>query len=1254
MVRRDELPVKIFMPWTVPQVHSILSDSVYLSAFHKESNMSFGVKIEPWEPPGSELGFVRKRRCVYTAPSRGPAWFKTMLGGPNLVEMLDIQEMMYDPESGCMVVHVDSFMLLDGGASNLRMRHTQWLYQPVMIDDHLEGCEVKTTFITDGASCRNAQLHDLPLQVEDALAGIAKEEAARFNNFALYYIGSLEEKGQLISPDQALHALMSSSHAQASSDGPCTPGKHWDVPFTLVSGALVYEDPHGNRHRNMPASHHRAVTTSPAEANSCSKMAQVPEEQPGSWAAPRTAAKATEKLMTGPVLEGVPAAGKEVDDLLGTELNALDLATAGRSLRIKTWRSHTHDSGMSMRPFFDQCSSGESQNTRGSLSEKSSLGLLYGQRSSQDSQDTRPASADNSQMGRAPHGPDKTSITAQERLLLEQLAFKHGGEPHKSNPGKPQLSPKERRMVNEILSASMEADDLTAQMGMEAGTGMHYHDAYQHHAMDHPSHRNSFASSSEYSVSTVGTVTTCAAPSPSAIRIYLTPRGGRTFSFAPPQPESEKGSVLRGTALRSGSSYHSMDSQSLRSLKPEWQEEPGFGSRRSMHLQAERGAESEGIAPIQWVPLSSAVVEESGQPQHTGQPLSPMSNSSWQPLSDVGRQDEDDLFPENLMLTEQSDLGLLRNQLAQVLPEENLNRQVDSKHAAGQPSRNGELQGIRDIPAQHSFQHPSLATDEHVRMQQAANGQLPAATEDLKLDLMETGRSDDHTFKPPERKHQLGPQRNSTPSIVETVYWDAQDDLPDADSTLSVQYLRTLDDAENHDMHTSGAGVLHTSLSIHTTEPPSTNLHRVLSPRGDTPETARAMADVMSVAIETVNECAQTAMTTVNRITQISLEQLQAASHTSGLSTLKSSPLAVSSPFQGDLYSQHSVPLSADIHPPTSVHPLAPSQQRLVVRARPAPPPHHDAIAAMRTAAGNASASMLAARARDSGFSLEGELHSFRQAGLGRRGAGSEPPFRRGPTGGPMSFGADIPHPSARLTAEEMRRRALHQPLQRRDTPAMLDGRPKVKVPPLWTGSSPFEGRLIETVDSDAFSEAQEGMQWVNGKGWVQAEKNFLESFDSAPPRLRRLESRPPPLPDIVLPARRPSPAPEKSIVSKPPSSQAAISSGLDSIEVVQQASREHLLAERRRRATKLAKRGGAPSPATDTLPPPRVLPKNNLPTAATQADKASRRRSKGGLCGKLADFCGSLKACRPSKTKRAITYSEANAPQISDTPSSM
>lgn len=43
-----------------------------------------------------------------------------------------------------------------------------------------------------------------------------------------------------------------------------------------------------------------------------------------------------------------------------------------------------------------------------------------------------------------------------------------------------------------------------------------------------------------------------------------------------------------------------------------------------------------------------------------------------------------------------------------------------------------------------------------------------------------------------------------------------------------------------------------------------------------------------------------------------------------------------------------------------------------------------------------------------------------------------------------------------------------------------------------------------------------------------------------------------------------------------------------------------------------------------------------------------------GGLCGKLADFCGALYAARPSKAKRTITYSEASAAQTSHPPSSM
>ena len=78
------------------------------------------------------------------------------------MEMLDVQEMMYDPESGCMLVHVDSFMLLEGGASNLRMRHMQWLYQPVMIDDHREICEVRKSLLCFAAAISGALWMPVP------------------------------------------------------------------------------------------------------------------------------------------------------------------------------------------------------------------------------------------------------------------------------------------------------------------------------------------------------------------------------------------------------------------------------------------------------------------------------------------------------------------------------------------------------------------------------------------------------------------------------------------------------------------------------------------------------------------------------------------------------------------------------------------------------------------------------------------------------------------------------------------------------------------------------------------------------------------------------------------------------------------------------------------------------------------------------------------------------------------------------------
>ncbi len=73
---------------------------------------------------------IERMKCVAT-------------GGPKLVDMMDIHEMMYDPESGCMLVQVDSYMLLEDGAATMRMRHVQWLYRPVVAED-LTGCEVRS------------------------------------------------------------------------------------------------------------------------------------------------------------------------------------------------------------------------------------------------------------------------------------------------------------------------------------------------------------------------------------------------------------------------------------------------------------------------------------------------------------------------------------------------------------------------------------------------------------------------------------------------------------------------------------------------------------------------------------------------------------------------------------------------------------------------------------------------------------------------------------------------------------------------------------------------------------------------------------------------------------------------------------------------------------------------------------------------------------------------------------------------------
>ncbi len=367
----------------------------------------------------------------------------------------------------------------------------------------------------------------------------------------------------------------------------------------------------------------------------------------------RSAPLPAERLsLTDSVLEGIPAGGKEVDSLLGTRLNSLDLATEGHALRIKTWRSHAHDSGMSMRP-------------------------LYSQRSSGNSEQVHPASASHPRTKKPP--PAETangSITAEERALLERMTNKlhdKGGNLQYRQPGK--LSPKELRLVEEILDASMEADDLEAEMEAAAGREAHFPSSCnggEHHGGDahteaaykprgaasgewaRESQLETMDSFSEYSVSTVESASTCAALSPSAIKISLTPRGGRSLEIVR-AANAEQGSVLQGTSLRSQRSIHSTGENTVHTAH--WNEQGRSGSTN----------EQQPFSPIRWTALSS--VMEDGtvtvQQQRTGA-FSPRSNFSWQPLSELGRGDDEELFPENLMLTEQSDLGLLRNRLAQV------------------------------------------------------------------------------------------------------------------------------------------------------------------------------------------------------------------------------------------------------------------------------------------------------------------------------------------------------------------------------------------------------------------------------------------------------------------------------------------------------------------------------------------------------------------------------------------------------------
>ena len=249
----------------------------------------------------------------------------------------------------------------------------------------------------------------------------------------------------------------------------------------------------------------------------------------------------------------------------------------------------------------------------------------------------------------------------------------------------------------------------------------------------------------------------------------------------------------------------------------------------------------------------------------------------------------------------------------------------------------------------------------------------------------------------------------------------------------------------------------------------------------DAPDTVAAMATVMSVAIETVNLVAETAMNTVNRITRVSLEQLQSVGHTSSLASHRSVPVPFSGALQGPW--EDKTPLSRHRSPATSAdarsfraltaNQLAPFQQRPAAGPQPWPLPQHDSLPAQGAIPEDTTVSLLSEAQRGK-FSIEGELQNFRQAGLGRRGAGSAPIFCRtgtgppgvGPPGGPLSFQADIAHPNAALAAGDARRSTLAPPGQREQAQFKLAalGDPHGSAPPFAGMSFPHQHKVENTV----------------------------------------------------------------------------------------------------------------------------------------------------------------------------------------------
>lgn len=328
--------------------------------------------------------------------------------------------------------------------------------------------------------------------------------------------------------------------------------------------------------------------------------------------------------------------------LLGTRLESLDLAAEGKSLRIKAWPSRVRDSGSSLH--FQRKMPSESSEPSPDSSGAEATSVLP---------KTRPL------ISQAPATP---GISKEDRFLLDQLLH---AQPHR------QIPPQGRSSQNQVhaLGDWRLVDKEVSAQGQQPG-----HPAANDHASRVQPHQDtenrqlSFSDMSE--------------ASSKSRNLTQGPRAGLS-------PRAEISPATSNWVTSEG------DTQ---------EQSPAF----QHHMQtATWGAAVSVGAPIQWVEVTSGMeqavlhaLSTAGMPKQTRgmddvDICSPRSNISWQPLSDLGKDDE--LFCTSLMSTEQEDLGTLRNRLAQVLPKENLSRPGGLEHVTEE-----RLESLHDIQLSRS------------------------------------------------------------------------------------------------------------------------------------------------------------------------------------------------------------------------------------------------------------------------------------------------------------------------------------------------------------------------------------------------------------------------------------------------------------------------------------------------------------------------------------------------------------------------